>query len=108
MECGLCGRSSRREHHHTGPGQRGLTPRAALPDLKTLTPAERALLGDWFDRIATRSPPARRRSGSHDPALASTPITQFGVGSHENANAEFGDQIGGSACVLRGLDRRSE
>jgi hypothetical protein len=26
--------------------------RAALPDLTALTPAERALLGDWLDRIA--------------------------------------------------------
>jgi hypothetical protein len=26
--------------------------RAALPDLTTLTAAERALLGDWLDRIA--------------------------------------------------------
>lgn len=29
-----------------------ITLRAALPDLATLTPAERALLGDWLDRIA--------------------------------------------------------
>jgi hypothetical protein len=29
-----------------------VTLRATLPDLAALTPAERALLGDWLDRIA--------------------------------------------------------
>jgi AcrR family transcriptional regulator len=28
-----------------------VTLRAALPDLTTLTPHERALLGDWLDRV---------------------------------------------------------
>jgi len=31
---------------------RDRTLRAALPDLTALTQAERALLGDWLDRIA--------------------------------------------------------
>jgi hypothetical protein len=35
-----------------GPAVAAVTLRAALPDLTTLTPAERALLGDWLDRIA--------------------------------------------------------
>jgi AcrR family transcriptional regulator len=35
-----------------GPAAAAVTLRAALPDLTTLTPAERALLGDWLDRIA--------------------------------------------------------
>jgi AcrR family transcriptional regulator len=39
-----------------GPAAAAVTLRAALPDLTALTPAERALLGDWLDRIA----------GSHD------------------------------------------
>jgi AcrR family transcriptional regulator len=34
-----------------GPAAAAVTLRAALPDLKALTPAERALLGDWLDRI---------------------------------------------------------
>jgi hypothetical protein len=29
-----------------------VTLRAALPGLTVLTPAERALLGDWLDRIS--------------------------------------------------------
>jgi AcrR family transcriptional regulator len=36
----------------TGPAAAAVTLRAALPDLKALTPAERALLADWLDRIA--------------------------------------------------------
>ncbi|MGA2829153.1 MAG: TetR/AcrR family transcriptional regulator [Streptosporangiaceae bacterium] len=36
----------------TGPAAAAVTLHAALPDLKALTPAERALLGDWLDRIA--------------------------------------------------------
>jgi len=36
----------------TGPAAAAVTLRAALPDLTALTPAERALLGDWLDRIA--------------------------------------------------------
>jgi AcrR family transcriptional regulator len=36
----------------TGPAAAAVTLRAALPDLTTLTDAERALLGDWLDRIA--------------------------------------------------------
>jgi AcrR family transcriptional regulator len=35
----------------TGPAAAAVTLRAALPDLTTLTPAERALLADWLDRI---------------------------------------------------------
>jgi CTP:molybdopterin cytidylyltransferase MocA len=35
-----------------GPIAAAVTLRAALPDLATLTPAERALLGDWLDRVA--------------------------------------------------------
>jgi len=35
-----------------GPAAAAVTLRAALPDLTALTPAERALLGDWLDRIA--------------------------------------------------------
>jgi AcrR family transcriptional regulator len=35
-----------------GPAAAAVTLRAALPDLTTLTPAERALLADWLDRIA--------------------------------------------------------
>jgi AcrR family transcriptional regulator len=35
-----------------GPAAAAVTLRAALPDLTTLTAAERALLGDWLDRIA--------------------------------------------------------
>jgi AcrR family transcriptional regulator len=35
-----------------GPAAAAVTLRAALPDLEVLTPAERALLGDWLDRIA--------------------------------------------------------
>jgi AcrR family transcriptional regulator len=36
----------------TGPAAVAVTLRAALPGLTALTPAERALLGDWLDRIA--------------------------------------------------------
>jgi AcrR family transcriptional regulator len=36
----------------TGPVAAAVTLRAALPDLAALTAAERALLGDWLDRIA--------------------------------------------------------
>jgi AcrR family transcriptional regulator len=36
----------------TGPATAAVTLRAALPDLTALTQAERALLGDWLDRIA--------------------------------------------------------
>ena len=36
----------------TGPAAAAVTLRAALPDLTALTVAERALLGDWLDRIA--------------------------------------------------------
>ena len=36
----------------TGPAAAAVTLRAALPDLTVLTPAERALLSDWLDRIA--------------------------------------------------------
>jgi AcrR family transcriptional regulator len=36
----------------TGPAAAAVTLRAALPGLTTLTAAERALLGDWLDRIA--------------------------------------------------------
>ncbi|HEY2266853.1 MAG TPA: hypothetical protein VGI96_29820, partial [Streptosporangiaceae bacterium] len=35
-----------------GPAAAAVTLRAALPDLTTLTPAERTLLADWLDRIA--------------------------------------------------------
>jgi hypothetical protein len=35
-----------------GPAAAAVTLRAALPDLTALTPAERALLSDWLDRIA--------------------------------------------------------
>jgi AcrR family transcriptional regulator len=35
-----------------GPAAAAVTLRAALPDLTTLTPAERTLLSDWLDRIA--------------------------------------------------------
>ena len=35
-----------------GPAAAAVTLRAALPDLTALTPAERALLRDWLDRIA--------------------------------------------------------
>ena len=35
-----------------GPAAAAVTLRAALPDLTVLTAAERALLGDWLDRIA--------------------------------------------------------
>jgi hypothetical protein len=35
-----------------GPVAAAVTLRAALPGLTALTPAERALLGDWLDRIA--------------------------------------------------------
>jgi AcrR family transcriptional regulator len=35
-----------------GPAAAAVTLRAALPDLTALTAAERALLGDWLDRIA--------------------------------------------------------
>jgi CTP:molybdopterin cytidylyltransferase MocA len=34
-----------------GPVAAAVTVRAALPDLPTFTPSERALLGDWLDRI---------------------------------------------------------
>jgi AcrR family transcriptional regulator len=34
-----------------GPAAAAVTLRAGLPDLEALTPAERALLGDWLDRI---------------------------------------------------------
>ena len=37
---------------NTGPAAAAVTLRAALPDLTALTAAERALLGDWLDRIA--------------------------------------------------------
>jgi AcrR family transcriptional regulator len=40
----------------TGPAAAAVTLRAALPDLTALTAAERALLGDWLDRIAESSP----------------------------------------------------
>ena len=40
----------------TGPAAAAVTLRAALPDLTGLTPAERALLGDWLDRIAESQP----------------------------------------------------
>jgi len=36
----------------TGPAAAAVTLRAALPGLTALTAAERALLGDWLDRIA--------------------------------------------------------
>ncbi len=36
----------------TGPAAAAVTLRAVLPDLTALTAAERALLGDWLDRIA--------------------------------------------------------
>jgi len=37
-----------------------VTLRATLPGLTALTPAERALLGDWLDRIAeSQRAPAR-------------------------------------------------
>ena len=36
----------------TGPAAAAVTLRATLPDLTALTAAERALLGDWLDRIA--------------------------------------------------------
>ena len=36
----------------TGPAAAAVTLRAALADLTALTAAERALLGDWLDRIA--------------------------------------------------------
>jgi len=36
----------------TGPAAAAVTLHATLPDLTALTPAERALLGDWLDRIA--------------------------------------------------------
>jgi AcrR family transcriptional regulator len=36
----------------TGPAAAAVTLRSALPDLRALTTAERALLGDWLDRIA--------------------------------------------------------
>jgi len=36
----------------TGPAAAAVTLRAALPDLMALSAAERALLGDWLDRIA--------------------------------------------------------
>lgn len=34
-----------------GPIAAAVTLRTALPDLATLTPHERALLGDWLDRV---------------------------------------------------------
>jgi AcrR family transcriptional regulator len=40
----------------TGPAAAAVTLRAALPDLTALTAAERALLGDWLDRIADSRP----------------------------------------------------
>jgi AcrR family transcriptional regulator len=40
----------------TGPAAAAVTLRAALPGLTALTPAERALLGDWLDRIAGSQP----------------------------------------------------
>ncbi len=40
-----------------GPAAAAVTLRAALPGLTALTPAERALLGDWLDRIAESSQP---------------------------------------------------
>jgi hypothetical protein len=40
----------------TGPAAAAVTLRAALPDLPALTAAERALLGDWLDRIAESQP----------------------------------------------------
>ena len=36
----------------TGPAAAAVTLRATLPHLTALTAAERALLGDWLDRIA--------------------------------------------------------
>jgi AcrR family transcriptional regulator len=36
----------------TGPAAAAVTLRAALPGLTALSPSERALLGDWLDRIA--------------------------------------------------------
>jgi AcrR family transcriptional regulator len=39
-----------------GPAAAAVTLRAALPDLQALTPAERALLGDWLDRITKSQP----------------------------------------------------
>ena len=36
----------------TGPAAAAVTLRAALLDLTALTASERALLGDWLDRIA--------------------------------------------------------
>jgi len=50
---GLRGHPHRREYAaSTGPAAAAVTLRAALPDLTALTAAERALLGDWLDRIA--------------------------------------------------------
>jgi AcrR family transcriptional regulator len=41
-----------------GPAAAAVTLRAALPDLTALTAAERALLGDWLDRIAESQRPS--------------------------------------------------
>jgi len=41
----------------TGPAAAAVTLRAALPGLTALTAAERALLGDWLDRIAESQRP---------------------------------------------------
>jgi hypothetical protein len=47
-----------------GPAAAAVTLRAALPDLPALTPAERALLSDWLDRIAvSHHAPGRDRDG---------------------------------------------
>jgi AcrR family transcriptional regulator len=40
----------------TGPAAAAVTLRAALPGLEALAAAERALLGDWLDRIAESTP----------------------------------------------------
>ncbi|MCX5402532.1 hypothetical protein OHA37_01360 [Streptomyces sp. NBC_00335] len=37
-----------------GPVAAAVTLRAALPELTELTPNERALLGDWLDRVSGR------------------------------------------------------
>jgi AcrR family transcriptional regulator len=50
----------------TGPAAAAVTLRAALPGLTALTAAERALLGDWLDRIAESRRTARPAALAED------------------------------------------
>jgi AcrR family transcriptional regulator len=93
-----------------GPAAAAVTLRAALPGLTTLTPAERALLADWLDRIAGslqghvgaaeasldgRDELLRNRSQRRDPGLiAATAATERRAVDHLVGRAVAAEQPG--------------